>query len=65
MTNYDGGFGECREGRNPSPCYGDGVVTPHAAFLAMMHEPKHAFDNLSKIQDELGPAGDGFPMPSR
>ena len=24
---------------NPTPSYGDGVVTPHAAFLAMMHEP--------------------------
>jgi putative glucoamylase/uncharacterized protein DUF3131 len=58
-TNYDAGFGDCREGSNPDPRFGDGVVTPHAAFLAMMHEPQHAFTNLAKIQDELGAYGDG------
>jgi hypothetical protein len=58
-TNYDAGFGDCREGVNPDPRYGDGVVTPHAAFLAMMHEPQHAFTNLAKIQDELKAYGDG------
>ena len=58
-TNVDAGFGECREGTNPSPTFGDGVVTPHAAFLAMMHEPDHAFTNLAKIQDELKAYGKG------
>ena len=39
MTNYDVGFDGCRAATNPTPTYGDGVVTPHASFLAMMHEP--------------------------
>ncbi|MBR7742746.1 DUF3131 domain-containing protein [Phycicoccus sp. BSK3Z-2] len=59
MTNYDPGFGDCREGTNPNPEYGDGVVTPHAAFLAMMHEPQEAFTNLAKIETELGAYGSG------
>ncbi len=59
QTSYDAGFGECREGRSPDPAYGDGVVTPHAAFLAMMHEPAHAFANLIRIEHELGAYGAG------
>ena len=50
-TNYDAGFGDCRPGTNPTPRYGDGVVTPHASFLAMMHEPAQAYANLVGIQD--------------
>ena len=38
-TNYDAGFGTVRPGTNATPAYGDGVVTPHAAFLAMQHDP--------------------------
>ncbi len=45
-TNYDVGFGECRAATNPNPDFGDGVVTPHAPFLAMMHAPAAAYDNL-------------------
>ena len=59
-TNYDGGFGECREATNPNPDYGDGVVTPHAAFLAMMHKPLPAYRNLSRMErrlDVYGPGG--------
>ena len=40
---------------NPNPTYGDGVVTPHALFLAMHHEPQQAYDNLRKLQRNLGP----------
>jgi hypothetical protein len=58
-TNYDAGFGTCRAGTNPTPTYGDGVVTPHASFLAMMHEPTQAYDNLAKIEDELRAYGSG------
>ena len=53
MTNYDRGFGDCRAATNPSPTYGDGVVTPHASFLAMMHEPHHAFTNLVRLQRDF------------
>lgn len=59
MTNYDVGFGECRAGTNPDPTYGDGVVTPHAAFLALMHERDEAFANLVRIEDELDAYGPG------
>lgn len=58
-TNPDLGFGECRPATNPDPEYGDGVVTPHAAFLAMMYDPAAAFDNLSRIEDELDAYGPG------
>ena len=53
------GFGECRDALNPTPTFGDGVVTPHASFLAMMHEPGKAFANLAGIQDELKAYGKG------
>lgn len=45
---------------NPPTSYGDGVVTPHAAFLAMMHEPKQAIQNLQRLEknfDCYGPGG--------
>jgi hypothetical protein len=58
-TNTDGGFAGCRVGNNPTPAWGDGVVTPHAAFLAMQYEPKQAFDNLVKIERELKAYGEG------
>ena len=34
----------------PEPDYGQGVVTPHAAFLAMMHAPAESYDNLAAIE---------------
>ncbi|MEU8224447.1 glucoamylase family protein [Kribbella sp. NPDC048915] len=58
-TNHDGGFEGCREGTNPNPAYGDGVVTPHAAFLAMAYAPRQAIDNLRKIENELHAYGGG------
>jgi len=45
---------------NPPTAYGDGVVTPHAAFLGMMYEKKNATVNLAKLQkdfDSYGPGG--------
>ena len=53
------GFGDCRPATNPNPTYGDGVVTPHASFLAMMFERGEATANLERIQDELGAYGAG------
>ncbi|AXH95479.1 glucoamylase family protein [Ornithinimicrobium avium] len=44
----------------PKPDFGDGVVTPHAAFLAMMHEREQAIATLSAIEadfDSYGPGG--------
>ena len=56
-TNYDLGFGDCRAATNPNPTYGDGVVTPHASFLAMMHEPRRGLRQPRRIQEDLGAYG--------
>jgi hypothetical protein len=58
-TSYDPGFGDCRPATNPSPTYGDGVVTPHASFLAMMHEPDEAFTNLARLLADFDSYGRG------
>jgi len=59
-TNYyDGSFGPRSDGSSSNPAWGDGVVTPHAAFLAMQYEPVEAFDNLVKIETELEAYGEG------
>jgi hypothetical protein len=58
-TNVDKGFEGCREG-TPLPTFGDGVVTPHASFLAMPVASKAALDNLRKMErnlDAYGPGG--------
>lgn len=39
--------------------YGDGVVTPHASFLAMLHRPGEATANLLGIQHTLKAYGPG------
>jgi hypothetical protein len=57
-THIDVGNG-ARVGTNPNPVWGDGVVTPHAAFLAMQYEPRQAYDNLVKIERELKAYGEG------
>ena len=43
----------------PEPDLGDGVVTPHAAFLAMQYEPVEAYDNLVRIEHRLKAYGEG------
>ncbi len=59
-TNYyDGSFGPRTDGSSSNPAWGDGVITPHAAFLAMQYEPVEAFDNLVKIERKLKAYGEG------
>jgi hypothetical protein len=59
-TNYDVGWPNCnRPATNPNPTYGDGVVTPHAAALALMYERGEATANLIRIQKQLGAYGPG------
>jgi hypothetical protein len=53
-TNVDKGYEGCRPPTNPDPDFGDGVVTPHAAFLAMPYAPRAAMDNLRGTEDEFG-----------
>ena len=57
-TDFDRGYDGCRVGTNATPAYGDGVVTPHALFLAMHMEPREAYDNLRKLVD-IGAYGEG------
>ena len=44
---------------NPPTEYGDGVVTPHAAFLGMMYEKDNAIANLAKLQKNFDSYGAG------
>jgi hypothetical protein len=57
-TNYDPGFGTCRP-PGPPVTYGDGVVTPHAVFLAMRYAPRESVDTLAKLKRNLGAYGPG------
>jgi len=56
---YDAGFGTCRPA-GPPASYGDGVITPHAAFLALPYATGPALANLAKLKthfDAYGPGG--------
>jgi hypothetical protein len=58
-SKYDVGFDGCRPA-GPAPDYGDGVVTPHAAFLALPYAKGPAVDNLRRLAanfDAYGPGG--------
>ncbi|MFC4022020.1 glucoamylase family protein [Micromonospora sp. GCM10011542] len=61
-TSVDYGFAGC-EGRPAQPqpaAYGDGVVTPHAVFLAMRYAPAEARAELARLRsqfDSYGPGG--------
>ncbi len=53
-TFVDHGFQGC-PGRDPKPdpppsAYSNGVVTPHAAFLALRWAPQQALDNLARLE---------------
>ncbi|GIH96851.1 glucoamylase family protein [Planobispora siamensis] len=59
-TTVDPGFGECRPAQPEPASYGDGVVTPHAVFLALPYARREATDNLARIArdfDAYGPGG--------
>ncbi len=56
-TYVDRGFGDC-PGRVPKPDpppsdYTDGVVTPHAAFLALRWAPDMVLDNLANLEADF------------
>ncbi len=59
-TTVDQPYEGCREGSPAPTSYGDGVVTPHASFLALRYAPDAALANLSKLRanfDAYGPGG--------
>ena len=61
-TDWEQPWEGCRDGE-PAPTaddYGDGVVTPHASFLALRYAPREAITNLQRIRrdfDAYGPGG--------
>ncbi|NUR89051.1 MAG: DUF3131 domain-containing protein [Nonomuraea sp.] len=59
-TQTDPGYEGCRPAQPEPASFGDGVVTPHASFLALPYAPKQARDNLAKLKrdfDAYGPGG--------
>ncbi|MET8160501.1 glucoamylase family protein [Sphaerisporangium sp. NPDC005289] len=59
-TSTDPGFGDCRPAKPEPGHYGDGVVTPHASFLALRYAGPKALDNLARLRagfDSYGPGG--------
>ena len=60
-TTVDLGYEGCAD-REPQPLptkYGDGVVTPHASFLALEYAPKAAMDNLANLREDFDAYGPG------
>ncbi len=61
QTSVDQPYGDC-PGRAGSPAptsYGDGVVTPHASFLALRYAPDAAVANLAKLRRNFDAYGKG------
>jgi hypothetical protein len=61
-TSVDYGFAGCpdRPAVPPPASYGEGVVTPHASFLALRYAPAAALSNLDNLRrnfDAYGPGG--------
>jgi Putative glucoamylase len=60
-TSVDRGYAGCPERTAaPQPTFGDGVVTPHASFLALPYAQQAALANLAKMRrnfDAYGPGG--------
>ena len=59
-TTVDEGYEGCRPPQPPPAAYGNGVVTPHASFLALRFAPDAALANLAKLRsnfDAYGPGG--------
>ena len=58
-TLVDYGFGDCRPRQRLPKSYGRGVVTPHAAFLALDFAPDAALRNLAKLRANFDAYGEG------
>ena len=49
-TGVDNGFEGCRAGSPAPTSYPNGVVTPHASFLALRYAPREALSNLDRLR---------------
>ncbi len=59
-TVWNQAYGDCHGGDPAPTTYGNGVVTPHASFLAYRYAPQAALANLAKLRanfDAYGPGG--------
>ena len=52
-TLVDPGFGDCRDAQPEPEAYGQGVVTPHASFLALDYAPRAALANLAALRSDF------------
>lgn len=62
-TYVDYGFGDCRPGQPipPASAYTNGVVTPHAVFLALDFAPREALKNMRNLREDFDIYGEmGF-----
>ena len=58
-TTVDEGYGDCRPAQPAPTSYGQGVVTPHASFLALRYTPREALRNLANLRADFGAYGPG------
>jgi Putative glucoamylase/Protein of unknown function (DUF3131) len=58
-TTNEQPYGDCRESQPAPTEYGDGVVTPHASFLALRYARKPALANLTKLARNFEAYGKG------
>ncbi|WP_431901832.1 glucoamylase family protein [Nonomuraea sp. bgisy101] len=58
-TGTDPGYEGCRPAQPEPASYGDGVVTPHAAFLALPYAGRRALDNLAALKRNFDSYGRG------
>jgi hypothetical protein len=63
-TSVDPGFftvdgTQCRPPKPPPTAYGDGVVTPHAVFLALPYAKAEVLENLANLAENLDAYGPG------
>jgi hypothetical protein len=58
-TYVDYGFEGCRPGQPEPAAYGRGVVTPHAAFLALEYDRGASLTNLANLRRDFAVYGSG------
>jgi hypothetical protein len=58
-TDWEQPYPGCRAGEPAPTEYGDGVVTPHASFLALRYAPQASVANLQQLREDFDSYGRG------
>jgi len=58
-TDWEQPYPGCRAGEPAPTEYGDGVVTPHASFLALRYAPQASVANLEQLREDFDAYGRG------